>query len=98
MEAQIVQTLQALGNLSLIILCFCMLYGIKRMVQIYQELLIVTARLDSHISLDNEKFSAVNVHLGKHDSLIDDLRISSADRLVHHVKSIINAQQGKEPA
>jgi len=93
MELQVVQTLQALGNLSLIIICVSMLYGIKRMVQIYQDLLIVSARLDSHIQLDNDKFAAVNVHLGKHDSLIDDIRVGAADRLIQHVRTILAAEK-----
>ena len=78
--------LQQLSYLSLVIIAPCTLYNTMTN-------LGLSMTIKNHIELDDMRFRETNNHLGTHDSQIDDLRMNSANGMIQHFKSIIDADR-----
>ena len=85
----VANVLQQLSYLSTILIGVCMLFGVKKLIEVYQELRAVSARLDSHVELDVFRFSAVDKTIGQHSSMINDLRADHAAGLAETIKELI---------
>ena len=85
----VVSVLQNLSYISTVIIGVCMLFGVKKLIEVYQELRTVSARLDSHVELDVYRFSQQDKTLGQHASMINDLRADHAAGLAETLKELL---------
>lgn len=82
-SSYVVDVLQQLGYISLIVIAPCTLYNTIKLIKLDMV-------VSYHIDLDEKKFVDMSKHLGKHDSQIDDLRISKRDAFMSHIDSLVN--------
>lgn len=74
--------LQQLSYLALIIIAPCTVFNTVTN-------LVLREQLKNHLDLDDMRFKDMNQHLGKHDSLIDDLRVGNASSLASYLDTIL---------
>lgn len=77
MNPQLVEALQALGNLALIIISIAMVVGIVKIVELQQKVITVTERLAAHIAMDDERFARTNQDIGKLYSATNDAKMEN---------------------
>jgi len=86
----VADVLQQLSYISTILIGVCMLFGVKKLIEVYQDLRAVSSRLDAHIQMDDMRFSRVNQDLGRHDSQINDLKQDVSSGLAATIKTLIS--------
>ena len=85
----VAEVLQQLSYLSTTLIGVCMLFGVRKLIEVYQELRTVSSRLDAHQELDVFRFSAIDKTLGQHSSMINDLRADHAAGLAETIKELV---------
>jgi len=90
MPSELLQAMQALGNLALVIICIAMIFGMKKLIDFSQQLITITARLDSHIQMDDMRFSRLNQDVGRHDSQINDIKSQNIGNFADSLRALLS--------